>query len=278
VRRQLPKGVRILLHQHNNAAAAMGSGRWRRLGASLDGIVFVAEAARRTAEAAHGRLPVRTWVVHNGIDHGHFSSERWFHERAKRREALGAAAGDAVIASVGRIVPGKGIAETAEAFIAMSRADARLLIVGDLDRSLYADALYTERIRDAAAKSGGRITLAGAVPQSDLPGWYCAADVVIVPSVAAEGLPKTITEALAMGKPCLTSDRGGARELIRDGVNGWIIPDPVTQRSIRDGMVRAIAEFRRLSPAASPVDISLEGMVRRFEQILGGDTVDKAAT
>jgi glycosyltransferase involved in cell wall biosynthesis len=50
--------------------------------------------------------------------------------------------------------------------------------------------------------------------------------MVVVPSIQSEGLPKVVTEALAMGKPVLASDRGGSFELIKPGKNGWFLEDP----------------------------------------------------
>ena len=41
-----------------------------------------------------------------------------------------------------------------------------------------------------------------------------------------EGMPNALMEAMALGVPCISTDYrpGGARELIEDGVNGWIVP------------------------------------------------------
>ena len=267
-RQHVPAGARLLLHQHNNAASMCPHANWRRVTSSVDGIVFVAHRPREAAERAHGPLQIPSWVVYNGVDAGVFDPRRWEGEGAALRKTLSIDAHETVMLFAGRIVPGKGIAEAAEAFNALARKDCRLIVVGDIDGGLYADPLYSQRIREHADRSGGRIVVAGPMGQAALPAWYAAADIVVVPSTASEGLPKTITEALAMEKPCLISDRGGALEMIRDGVNGWVVQDPVTPASILITMERAISEFRRLSPTSSSVDISLQGMVHDFEQVL----------
>jgi len=49
------------------------------------------------------------------------------------------------------------------------------------------------------------------------------ASVVCLPSYR-EGLPKSLLEALACGKPCVTTDTPGCREVVTDGVNGFLVP------------------------------------------------------
>lgn len=41
---------------------------------------------------------------------------------------------------------------------------------------------------------------------------------------STEGLPYTIQEALQYGTPCIVTDIGGNTEVIKDGVNGYIVP------------------------------------------------------
>ena len=104
---------------------------------------------------------------------------------------------------------------------------------------LFADADYSRRLQTEAAASQ-TIHLLGAIPQEVLPAYYTIADVVIVPSIQAEGLPKVITEALAMGKPVIASDRGGSWELLDATRNGWLLADTrdlaTTSRIIQDAL------------------------------------------
>jgi len=48
--------------------------------------------------------------------------------------------------------------------------------------------------------------------------------VFVLPSYYGEGLPKTSLEALAMGKPVITTDWRGCREAVTDGKNGFLVP------------------------------------------------------
>ena len=50
------------------------------------------------------------------------------------------------------------------------------------------------------------------------------ADVVVLPSYYGEGVPRTLLEALAMGKPIITTNHTGCRETVDDGENGYLVP------------------------------------------------------
>lgn len=51
-----------------------------------------------------------------------------------------------------------------------------------------------------------------------------ASSVVLLPSYYREGVPKSLIEATAIGRPIITTDWVGCRETVDDGVNGFLIP------------------------------------------------------
>jgi len=59
--------------------------------------------------------------------------------------------------------------------------------------------------------------------QKDMVAVYQEADIVVLPSYR-EGMPKTLLEACAMGKPIITTDAIGCRECVDEGVNGFKVP------------------------------------------------------
>jgi glycosyltransferase involved in cell wall biosynthesis len=50
-----------------------------------------------------------------------------------------------------------------------------------------------------------------------------AADCIVLPSFYPEGVPRALLEAAAMGRPIITTDTVGCREMVDDGVNGYLV-------------------------------------------------------
>jgi glycosyltransferase involved in cell wall biosynthesis len=64
------------------------------------------------------------------------------------------------------------------------------------------------------------------------------ADVVVLPSYR-EGTPRSLLEAAAMGKPLITTDAVGCREVVDDGINGLLVPVKDAQ-ALAQAMVRLV--------------------------------------
>ena len=65
--------------------------------------------------------------------------------------------------------------------------------------------------------------------------FYEMCSVYVLPSYR-EGTPRTVLEAMAMGRPIITTDTQGCRETVREGVNGFLVParnsDSVAEKMI----------------------------------------------
>lgn len=70
--------------------------------------------------------------------------------------------------------------------------------------------------------------------REDMPAVLHAAHIACLPSSYGEGVPKSLLEAAACGLPIVTTDAPGCREVVRDGVNGLLVP-------VRDAAVLADA-------------------------------------
>ena len=60
--------------------------------------------------------------------------------------------------------------------------------------------------------------------RSDMPAVYAESRLVCLPSTYGEGVPKVLIEAAACARACVTTDSPGCREIVRDGVNGFLVP------------------------------------------------------
>ena len=58
---------------------------------------------------------------------------------------------------------------------------------------------------------------------SDVRKYYAMSGVYVLPSYR-EGTPRTVLEAMASGRPIITTDTNGCRETVKDGINGYLVP------------------------------------------------------
>ena len=72
--------------------------------------------------------------------------------------------------------------------------------------------------------------------QSDMPMQLRSADIICLPSYR-EGMPKVLLESMACGKPIITTDVPGCREVIIDGIHGLLIPARDGQ-SLADAIIK----------------------------------------
>lgn len=89
----------------------------------------------------------------------------------------------------------------------------------------------------------------------------CAASVYVLPSYYREGTPRSVLEALSMGRPVITTDAPGCRETVADGVNGFLIPP-------RDGaaLVAAMERFLEAPEMIAPMgDAAYELAKTKYE-------------
>lgn len=60
--------------------------------------------------------------------------------------------------------------------------------------------------------------------RNDVPAILALSDVVVLPSYYREGVPRSLLEAMSMGKPIITTDNPGCREVVQEKRNGFLVP------------------------------------------------------
>ena len=176
-------------------------------------------------EHHYGARPEQVLVVPPGVD------LHTFHpcDKPKSRAQLGIAQDAEVILFVGRIQPLKSPDTLIEAVAAMvpdrpgRRDRLRLIIVGSPSGP---EADWSATLPRLAAELGvaNVVEFRPHSPRHELFRWYCASDVVGVPSYN-ESFGLVALEAQACGRPVVATDVGGLRHAVEDGVTGILVRD-----------------------------------------------------
>ena len=129
---------------------------------------------------------------------------------------------------IGRITERKGHMQLLNALSRLSpglQRQVQLLIVGAPAPGNSADMAYARRLRDCAAKLHlHQVTWAGY--QADPNPFYASLDALLQPSLhqAGEGMPLAVLETFHFGVPVIAARTGGIPEIVREGVNGLLVP------------------------------------------------------
>ena len=181
-----------------------------------DAVIYLNEEDRRTLG---GRRTVL--IPGEGIDLEAFSPSAVSPERCQMlRAELGLGPDAQVVLMVGRMLRHKGVLEFVEAArrVRTTCPEAVFLLVGPSDAGNPAR-IPPEEIR--AWEAAGLVRYLGA--REDVRELMALADLVVLPSYR-EGVPRVLIEAAAMGRPIVATDIPGCREVVSNGVNGFLVP------------------------------------------------------
>ncbi len=214
-------------------------GRWPF--ALADRIIAVSEWVR--GDIAKYRIdPGKIIPVHNGIDVNAFrpSAEK----NVRTQYGIG---DDPMLLFVGRMITQKGVPYLIDAMplVLKEHPRAKLFLVG------RGSALKSLKTKVAAMGLEKSVIFSGYLSEQQLKEAYGTCDLFVLPSVW-EVLPIAVLEAMSSARPVVCTDAGGDREMVRDGVNGYVVPkrDPGALAE-KVNLVLADAEMRARMGAAS---------------------------
>ncbi len=206
---------------------------YRRTMPFTDAVATVCEAARSDL-ARRAALPAGKLVaVPNGIRVERFTAAD-ASARAALRAELELAAGTRVLGTVGRLNPVKDHAGLIHAFAELRAGgvDAALVIAGDGALRGELEALV------AARGLAGQVRLLG--DRSDVARLLRGFDAFVLPSLS-EGYSIALLEACATALPIVATQVGGNAEIVRDGVNGLLVP-PRDRAALAQALRRVLAD------------------------------------
>jgi glycosyltransferase involved in cell wall biosynthesis len=166
-------------------------------------------------------LPRQIRHLGNGIDLEQFDPARVTpRDLSTARKSLGIEDSDYVVGFVGRLVEEKGVRDllVASQIFRSRRKSIKVLIVGESDFQkpdvIRRDIVHEYEVEDICRFAGIR---------DDMPIMYALMDVLVLPSYR-EGMPRSVMEASAMGKPAVVTDVRGCREVVVPDQTGLLIP------------------------------------------------------
>ncbi len=186
---------------------------------------------RRMARALYRRATSASWrvIFQNPDDRDDFISAGCLKDPGKVRMVNGSGVDLAqfspaplpdkpVFLMISRLLKSKGIAEYAEAarLLKETHPNAECRLVGPEDPGV--DGISPENL--AIWQAQGLVYLG---PKDDVRPEITAASVYVLPSYR-EGTPRSNLEAMAMGRPVVTTDAPGCRTTVNDGMNGFLVP------------------------------------------------------
>jgi glycosyltransferase involved in cell wall biosynthesis len=190
---------------------ALNSPFWYRLA----GRVIAVSRAVKDHLAARGIDPARIDVVYNGVDPARYYLPC---SREEARAQLGLPADALLVGVIAHLTAKKGHAVFLEAFAAAAPRHPRAVAL------FLGDGGEREALAALAKRLGlaERVIFAGFQP--DVLPYYAALDVVALPSVEGEGLPRALLEGGLLRRPAIGTRLSGVPEIIRDGETGFVVP------------------------------------------------------
>ena len=268
---QRPRTVALV-----NTSTFRGRRLWKRIYqfvlSRFDLTVHGSQAQRNFWLAGDRRAHEQSTVIYNGVDSAYFEPVVAFEAAKRLRAQLGVTPDTLLIGTVGRMRPEKNqeVLLTALRRLRVARVDVHLVIAGD--------GPMREHLvrRSAELEVADRVSFIGEL--DDVRPVLTALDVFVLPSVAVESFSNAALEAMSIGRPVILSDIGGAREMIDDGVEGYVV-SPTELAARLPALIAALYADRRkrqqMGQAArrrAETRFSVSAMVAAYRALLGGES------
>jgi glycosyltransferase involved in cell wall biosynthesis len=183
-----------------------------------DCLIAVSDKVREDLIKSNIIKPEKSVTIHLGLQLERFLNIGEY--KGQLRRELGIPENAVLVGIIARLVPVKNHRLLVDAALRIKNDNVRYLVVGD--------GYLREELREYIRSKGldGKFIFTGF--RKDLERIYSDLDISVLSSLN-EGLPVAVIESMAAGIPVAATDVGGIRELIDDGVNGFIVPSRDTR-------------------------------------------------
>ena len=135
------------------------------------------------------------------------------------------------IVFAGKLLPAKGVRYLLFGMQAVLRKNSAAMLY------IFGDGSLRNNLTAMAEKLGiaSNVKFMGAVPNDEMPQYFSAADIIVLPSVWQEPFSRVVIEAMALGKAIIATKTGGSVEAISNGSNGVLVK-PKNSKEIADAI------------------------------------------
>lgn len=267
IRRVIRKGRYHIVHTHSSKAGVLGRLAARLSGTpviihSIHGLAFheyqpwlinkvwrtaekicapitdyfitVCDAMAEKAVAAGVDRPEKFRTIYSGMELDWFLNAKF--DTGKIREEFGIPFDAPVVGKIARLFSLKGHDQLMDAAPEIVRRvpNVRFFLIGD--------GVLLEHLQKRAHEYGilENFVFAGLIDRTRIPEMISAMDVVVHTSLR-EGLARVLPQSLAMGKPCVSFDIDGAREVVINDYTGYLV-EPFDSVGLADKVARLLED------------------------------------
>ena len=251
--------------------------RYNSVMARGERVIAISRFVAAHAAATYGVGNDRIRVIDRGVDLENFHPDRVRPSRiVQLAEAWRLPDGAPVVMLPGRLTSWKGQEVLIEALSWLGRRDVVCLFIGS----------GSTRYRKTLEQQIGALGLADLCRFvdhcADMPAAYMLADIVVSASTRPEGFGRVIAEALAMGRPVIATEHGGAGEIVVPGITGWLTPPgdaKALARMMQEALSLDTADRAALAARATASvagrfsrDVMTQKTIAVYEEILWGES------
>jgi UDP-glucose:(heptosyl)LPS alpha-1,3-glucosyltransferase len=270
---------------HQRQVLAIEERRFTR--GNFSKVVAMSDMAAQQIRSRYGLTADEVVTIYNGIDIERFNPKVRDEYRTNYRERIAASQEAFVALCVGNDYKRKGVPTLVEvARLIKERGGLpggrpfRVAVVGKEKHKVE------QELSDLCRAKGvyDRVKFYG--PQDLVERWHAMADLFVLPS-RFDAFGNVVLEAMATGVPVLVSSKAGAAEVVREGENGWVLPDPDDASAIADRVVQlaqdeakrtAMGAKARATAETLSWDHHFAKMLALYEEVAAGKKAAKAVS
>ncbi|HUK85084.1 MAG TPA: glycosyltransferase family 4 protein [Candidatus Acidoferrum sp.] len=197
--------------------------------------IITVSSATKDYVLSLGAKPTKVKVMYNGVDLERFRPLAG--KRQEIRRKLGIPQGATVAVTVRRLVYKNGVDTLIECANIAVKKNPNIIFLA-VGKGPDRDSVQM-KARELGIENNFRLT--GFVADADLPFYYNAADLFVLPSKSGEGLPLVALEAMACGLPVIATNVGGISEILMDDWGRLVPPNEP------ELLAKAVLEFATIN-------------------------------